>query len=178
MPVASSLCLAVVVLLAACSAAPAPEPVARLARAPAPALAPAPARNPRAPVVVAVEVVSGAPIAGTRMTLHARVDRRAPWTGPIAVEFRLPAGVRRTAGTGATVVSGTADGPDVEIELATVPSDDLVVAASSTMVGAGFHAEARYRFGRPEPVITGPARTGPSTQVNGVDLGPSIPMQP
>lgn len=149
-------------LLAACSAS---------ARAPAPA----PAR-PTAPVILSVEVVSGEPIPGARLALRARLTQQGVWPYPIAVEWKVPDGARLVTGSVASVVA-EGEPQVVELDLARVPAEDLVVTASSRGPDAGFTAKASYRFGRPDPgPRRGPDKTGPSTQVNGHDLGPSVPM--
>ena len=49
--------------------------------------------------------------------------------------------------------------------------------ATSQTEAAGFHAEARYRFGRPEPLNVGPDKSGPSVQTpGGVDVGSPVDM--
>ena len=132
--------------------------------------------NPRAPAVVRVALVEGEPTAGRRITLRADLEMRGPWPYPVALEWRVPPGARLVSGTMASVVDGA--GPaTVELELGAVPAEDLVVVAESRGPDAGFHAEARYRFGRPDPAPpSGPEKTGPSTTINGHDLGPSVPM--
>ncbi len=149
-------------LLAACSSA---------AQAP-----PEPAHRPSAPVLLSVEVVSGEPVAGGRLELRAHLEHQGPWPYPIAVEWQLPAGVLLVSGSPASVVA-PGEPSVVAVDLARVPAEDLVVTASSRGPNAGFHAKASYRFGRPEPAPRqGPEKTGPSTEVNGHDLGPSVPM--
>jgi hypothetical protein len=140
------------------------------------ASAPEPRTSPAVPVLLSVEVVSGEPRAGARMTLRARLDQQGHWPYPVAVEWEVPPGVIFAAGAQAAVV-GPGEPQVVEIELAEVPDQDLVVTASSTGPGAGFHARAVYRFGRAAPPPwSGPEKTGPSPTLNGHDLGPSVPM--
>src|SRR5262249_53176705 len=102
-------------------------------------------RNPQAPVTLTVGAVSGEPLPAGRVDLHAELRRNGPWPYPIAVEWRLPQGVRAASGPQAVVAE---DGADLGLDLAIVPSEDLVVAAESRGPAGGFHAEARYRFGR------------------------------
>jgi hypothetical protein len=129
-------------------------------------------RNPQAPVTLAVGAASGSPLAGGHVDLRAELRRQGPWPYPIAVEWRLPQGLRATSGAQATVAE---DGADLGLDLAIVPADDVVVAADSRGPAGGFHAEARYRFGRPEPPPNpGPERLGPETSVNGHELGASV----
>lgn len=127
---------------------------------------------PRAPATLALEVVSGEPLPGTRMELRARLDKHGVWDAPVTMDVRVPAGARLLR---QSAVSGEST---FEIELTTVPVEDLVVVADSQTEGAGFHAEARYRFGRPEPVKSGPAREGDSvTTPAGADLGQPVKMK-
>lgn len=140
--------------------------------------APPPPPTDRAapPVTVTVEVMTGVPVVGSRMTLRGRIDRHAEWRAPIAAHFELPRGaVLRGGVTEAMVASGTGD-LEIEIELDTLPKDDLVFSADSRTSSSGFHAVATYRFGRPEPLQPDPPKTGPSSNLNGVDLGPSVSM--
>jgi hypothetical protein len=151
--------------------------VALAACAGAPAAAPPGSSAPRAPVTVAIDVEEGEPVAGARMAFRARVQMHGAWSAPIAVEFHVPRGALIAAGAPQAVVGAGGDGPRLELELLEVPAEDLVLVARSTAEGAGFHAEARYRFGRPAPVKRGPDRPGPSLRSpTGADLGPPVPM--
>lgn len=127
---------------------------------------------PRAPATLAVEVVSGEPLPGTRMELRATLARHGVWDAPVTLDVRVPPGARLV---GRSAVEG---GTTFEVELVSVPVEDLVVTADSQTAGAGFHAEARYRFGRPEPVKSGPRRDGEHvTTPGGADLGQPVPMK-
>jgi hypothetical protein len=146
-------------ILAACAAATPP---------------PTPHGSPTAPVTVHLDVAAGEPHAGGRMAFRARVERHGVWDAPIAVEFRVPVGASVVGGvTRGTVSEGGA--PELELLLERVPEGDLVLVASSQTEAAGFHAEARYRFGRPEPLPLGPDKSGPPiVGPNGADLGPPV----
>lgn len=61
------------------------------------------------------------------------------------------------------------------LALVTVPAADLTLVADAQGTGWGAHAEAPYRFGRPEPTPQGPAAAGPNIIVGGIDLGPAVP---
>jgi hypothetical protein len=155
-------------VLAACSAG-----------SPAPVAAPPPSEAPTVPVTVAIDVLDGQPLAGGRMEFRARIVRHGVWTAPISVEFVVPRGAAVVGGrTQSVVASVTDEAPSLELQLAEVPADDLLLVARSETEAAGFTAKARYRFGRPDPVKTGPAKTGPRlTTPGGVDLGPAVPMK-
>lgn len=131
---------------------------------------------PTVPITVAIDVVDGQPAAGARMGFRARIERHGVWTAPISVEFTVPAGAVVVGGQTQTVVA-EGEAPTLELQLAEVPSDDLLLVARSTTEGAGFTAKARYRFGRPDPIRTGPDKTGPHlTSPTGADLGSSVPI--
>jgi hypothetical protein len=164
-----SLRLIALFLLGCSASAPAPT-------APRGAEVPQARTNPTAPVVASIEVVEGEPLAGTRLKLRANLAQQGHWPYPVAVEWTLPRGVFLVGGSQASVVA-LGEPQVIELELAAIPAEDLVVTASSTGPDAGFHARAVYRFGRPEPAPEGgPDRTGPATHMNGHDLGPSVPM--
>jgi hypothetical protein len=155
--------LPLVAALAACSASSPPPPPASQA--------------PTVPVTVAIDVTDGEPAAGARMAFRARIERHGVWTAPISVEFEVPRGAVVVAGQTRGVVTEGGDAPAIELQLADVPSEDLVLVARSSTEGAGFTAKAHYRFGRPEPVKTGPDKSGPHlTSPTGADLGPAVPM--
>jgi hypothetical protein len=177
----------VAVVMAACAGgARPPQPEA----SPPPPSEPGPAvgrDGPQTPVTVTVEAVSGAPAAGGRVLLRAHVIRHGAWAAPIAVDFRLPAGVTPASGAlAATHVALPADATpgegtvDLEIAIggAAVPVDDVVVIAESQVAGGGFHAEARYRFGRAAPKANATPPSGPDVRSSKGDLGPATPLKP
>lgn len=138
---------------------------------------PAATRAPRAPATVAIDVVDGEPLPGTRLTLRARVDKQGSWDAPITIDWQVPPGARLVGGASRAILSG--DAADVTLELQALPAEDVVVVASSQTEAAGFHAEARYRFGRPAPVKAAPPRDGETvTTPSGVDLGAPVPVKP
>ena len=146
------------------------------AAAPAPAPAPAVQHNPMAPVTARIEVVGGEPGPGERMLFRAHLDKNGAWDTPIAVEFQVPVGASVVSGVEYGTVSGS-ETPELELMLERVPEGDLVLVASSQPEAAGFHAEARYRFGRAEPVKAAPDKSGPPmTGPNGADLGSPVDM--
>jgi hypothetical protein len=65
---------------------------------------------------------------------------------------------------------------DFAFRIDRVPADDLVAIVDSQSAGGGVHAEKRFRFGRPDPVLQVPRKTGPSLKIGGRDYGPSVLM--
>jgi hypothetical protein len=138
--------------------------------------APVVQHNPMAPVTARIEVVGGEPGPGEHMRFRAHLDKHGTWDAPIAVEFRVPVGASVVGGVERGTVSG-GETPELELMLDRVPDGDLVLVASSQTEAAGFHAEARYRFGRAAPVKSGPDKSGPPmTGPNGADLGSPVDM--
>jgi hypothetical protein len=153
-----------------CAGTPAPSvDVATdpLVHYPYPSTSPLCSLAPRPPVTVRLDVLRGKPALGSRMSLRASVVRNDPWPFPISLSFQAPSNAAASARL-------SADTADLELDLTTVPTDDLVVVAESRSRAAGFRAEARYRFGRPEPVASAPRRSGPSMHLGALDLGPPI----
>lgn len=114
---------------------------------------------PRPPATLHLERTYGEPAPGRRLGLRAQLRRADAWPHPVTIAIETPAGptiLRRVVG---------ADVADVDLQLADVPAEDLVVIAASRGPGGGFHAEARYRFGRPEPVRMAPRRAGPRLKI-------------
>jgi hypothetical protein len=179
----------VIVLLSACAAgARAPEPAPTAATsAPASPSAPAPtlaAGGAHTPVTVVLERVGGAPTAGGQVHLRAHVQRHGGWAVPITIDVVVPAGAvaaRRGAARRVLAADPTPGDTAIDLDLAIpagVPVDDLVVIASARVPGAGFHAEARYRFDRAAPAPVMPPRTGPSLRTGKANFGPSTPLAP
>jgi len=140
-----------------------------------------PEEGPRAPLIATWEVVSGEPADGATMVLHLRLERTGRWPMPVNVGIGVPEGVRVVRGDAQTTLAANPE-PGVavlefEITIDRVPQDDLVAVVDSRTEGAGFHAEPRYRFGRPEPEVQVPVRDGPHVQIGGHDLGPSIRVE-
>jgi hypothetical protein len=148
-------------------------------REPQPPQPPQPPQAPSVPVTAAIDVVDGAPARGARMVFRARLDRHGVWNAPISVEFVVPRGAVVVGGkTQALVANETDAPPTIELMLAEVPAEDLLLVARSQVEGAGFTAKVSYAFGRPTPPKTGPDKSGPSlTSPTGVDLGPSVQIK-
>lgn len=158
--------LVVFVLVSACS-------VSR------PASAPVVSQRAEAPVVVSWVVKSAE--AG-RVSLVARVDRRAPLAVPLKVSVVVPANVKVVSGQTAFELPASREAEVTErsfvFSFDQVPSEDLRLVAEVHEESFGLHAEDVYRFGRPAPVVEGPQRSGPSIQVGGHDLGQGVPLNP
>lgn len=136
--------------------------------------------GPQAPVVVSLEVVSGKPEPGATLQLRARVHA-AGWRLPINMDLDLPAGATLVRGKRQVTLTRSSPGRadelvDFTIQLGQVPLADVVVVADSHSSKGGVHAEATYRFGRPEPVPAAPAKTGPELSTPRARFGPSTPI--
>ena len=141
---------------------------------PYPSLGPVcPSQAPAPPATLHMELVDGAPLPGAHVHLRAVLTRDPTWSFPVSLTFQTPAGadVANVAG-----LSGvTVDQSDLELDLSDVPASDVIAVAISRSTRAGFHAEARYRFGRPEPLGRIPVRRGPRLHLGNMDLGEPIP---
>jgi hypothetical protein len=132
---------------------------------------------PRAPLQVRWNVLSDA---GGRLKVEAVIERRSALRSPVTVMVEVPAGLQLVSGQ--TTLEVPADAPAgasslaLEFSYTSTPLADLVLVADLAGARMGVHAVASYRFGRPEPTQARPAPTGPSLQVGGRDLGPSIPL--
>jgi len=140
----------------------------------------APRDGARVPVTVSLEVVQGAPKAGGHLVLRAHVTRHGAWRGPIAVSFQLPSGATLSKGAlhhqlAASNAAGE-DTRELELAIGAVPAGDVVVIAESKLPGGGFHAEARYRFGRVAAAPTAPRTDGPHLRTPRGDLGASVSL--
>lgn len=127
---------------------------------------------PSPPATLGVELVDGRPVAGGHIRLRAHLTVDPTWPFPVSFSFQPPsrASVTRVQGIAATIGSA----PEIELDLADVPDGDLVAVADSQGKAGGFHAEARYRFGRPAPLGRVPLRTGPSLHLGSLELGAPI----
>ncbi len=122
---------------------------------------------PRPPVTLRLDVLGGQPALGARMSLRASLVRNDPWPFPVRFSYEAPSNATASARL-------SADGADLDLDLTTVPVDDLVVVAESRSPAAGFTAMARYRFGRPATAPSAPRRSGPSLRLGPVELGAPI----
>jgi hypothetical protein len=133
-------------------------------------------RSPGPPATLRVEKVSGELARGAHVALRATLQRTGPWSMPVSFSFQVPspAIVTRAAGAAPTWPTDS-DSAELELDLAEVPEGDAVLVADSRSPAAGFHAEARYRFGRPEPIPRAPRTVGPRLRLGPLDLGSAIP---
>lgn len=153
---------------------------ASTAPAPQPPAAPEPVSNDiQAPIRVRVTADEGALRKGATLPVQWSVERLADLGFELDVSVRIPAGVKASGELAARVPSavGMTTGM-VRLELpGGPPADDLVVIVSGRHASAGYHAEAPYRFGRPEPVDSGPEKQGPDVRSGDVRLGPGVLMK-
>jgi hypothetical protein len=139
--------------------------------------------GPQAPVTVAIDVMKGAPAAGSTIALRAHVSHAPTWSAPLDFEIKLPPGVSLTSGMQHFMLTPSpgqdVDDVDFEIQLPEdIPLADIVVVAAYQSKEAGVRAEGRYRFGRPPPMPLMPDRSGPEIVTNKGSLGRSVPLQP
>ena len=97
----------------------------------------------------------------------------------LVVEALPPAGVQVIEPAGGRLVLPPPTAPGTEqvavtIDFGDIPAEDLVVRVSGGEVDWGFHAEPRYRFGRPKPTIPTITFEGPSLTFQGHNLKPTI----
>jgi hypothetical protein len=157
---------------------PAADPPPAVASSDGPAAA---AESPRSPLRATIALRDGQPAPGATLVLEAAVERTGRWVLPVEVRVVVPSGARLASGPEAwTVPGGETPGTDVReivIELSSLPQQDLRLVIDSQGEAAGVHAEAAYRFGRPEPTVEPPARDGPAVRLGERDLGRSVPLR-
>ena len=159
---------------AAAAAAPSAEapPTAHLAAAPS-------VHQPqRAPLVLAV---SGAgPLAtGSDLDLKILIDRTTG-ADPTQLSVTLPPGADLVSGSLAETITDAAPHLErvIRIHLPSgIPASDVQVTAQTSGVGYGAHAAASFRFGRADPLLAQPVRTGAPLMVGGKSLGRAIPIK-
>lgn len=140
----------------------------------------------RAPVVVAWVENSRADTSPQSVertyVLVARVSQPGALSMPLRVDVDVPTGVTLVRGTRHYLVQPAPPGAmhetTFELRAAAPPAQDLVLVADAQGERSGVHAEARYRFGRPEPVAIAPTRGGADIVVHGVHLGQGVTMTP
>jgi hypothetical protein len=178
----------VAALMVGCTAASAPAPVGLAPSSTAPSTRPVAStvqRDVRAPVFVSwVEHDARTHALGTpgRYVLSARVEQPGSLGLPLNVRVLLPAGVTLVRGPSHWVVQpgppGTVHDTVIELLASTAPTDDLVLVADVQGEHAGIHAEARYRFGRPEPQVAQPPLAPTDLVVGGHNFGRPVQMHP
>jgi hypothetical protein len=150
-------------------------------RYPYPSQSPLCRNAPGSPATLTVRPMGTPATIGGPLRLHAEVVRHGSWPYPIDLEFHLPAGITPVAGSARTrLAQATSPGvsaADLDLDVPAIPLADVVVTADSQGPGAGFHAEARYRFGRPEPSVMLPAANGPRIVTPLGDLGRAVPIR-
>jgi hypothetical protein len=136
--------------------------------------------GPRAPIRGQWEILEGQPADGSDIALLMRIVRQGDWPIPVHVHVQVPDGVEIVREPKTSVLSANFEPHEGELEMAIridrVPDQNLVMVLDSRIDGAGLHAEIPYRFGRPKPRVTVPARTGPRLIYGGYDLGRVIEL--
>jgi hypothetical protein len=162
-------------LLASCT----PEQAADLARLPA---ASEPFSTQRgAPPLRARLTGPDDVVNGQQLDLVVQLDRTAAFDQPVAATLTLPQGVRLAPGSDKGAQTFVRQAADRElrytVNVERVPSEDVVVTLDAQGVGAGYHAELRYRFGRAAPAQQAAITTGPSVRVGQRELGPAVRVE-
>ncbi len=162
---------------------PSAEPICEAGGSTAPPAAAPPAGHPErhgvAPPLV-LELVGPAVVKPhATVTLVAHITRAAGVTAPLVIDVTLPAGTRLVGGKDHEIVQSAERVVTrvFEIAIDAVPSDDVQVLASSGAATWGARALRAYRFGRAEPQLAPPVRTGPELQRGSVRFGRPIPLR-
>lgn len=133
-----------------------------------------------APVQIDIARPRGAPVAGGALELDVTIERRLPSTAPMVLEVEVPAGARLVEGRSVELVTDRATRVTRRLELAldSVPERDLVVRLDVQGGNFGAHAEAAYRFGRPEPKLPDVPRVARPIELYGGSLGQPVKLDP
>ncbi len=137
-----------------------------------------PQRAPASPVTLRLVADAKAPEPGSAVQVDWRVERASSFAGPLALTVRAPGGVEVAGDAEAPIpdAPGVTRGTVVLRLSGAVPRDDVAFILHGASETAGVHAEARYRFGRPEPVDAPPPRDAPSPRTGSIDPGPGVKM--
>ena len=136
-----------------------------------------PEQDVASPINARLEAPQGVPQPG-QLTITWFVEQPGSLNLPLDVSVMTPSGVTVSGDTTVTIQPGERITRGVlTVEFEVIPADDLVVVVHGAAEHAGFHAELPYRFGRPEPVVADPVRSGPALRIGGRDLGQTIPAQ-
>lgn len=131
--------------------------------------------NPRVPVSVAWDAAT---LEQDRVRLTARIDRRVELIEPLEVSIRVPEGARLVKGEERFFVPAGAPvevlALPIEVAFEKIPEGDLILVADVQTRAYGVHAEAVYRFGRPEPTGPRPTPSGPAIEIGGRKIGKAI----
>ena len=168
-----------------CTVAPRPAPPPP----PAPNAAPPRAAHDIGAPVLVSWIVREEPATASRQggapghyLLSARVAQPGYLGLPLQVSVELPPGVSLVRGPARWIVQpaapGTVNETVLEVLAPVAPADDLVLVADAQGEHAGVHAEARYRFGRPEPRPPSPPLTPSDIVIHGHNLGRAVQMSP
>ncbi len=174
-------------ILASCTGPTEPTSHATVATAETPSAAALPPHAPatpgarqqpqRAPLVLSVSG-TGPMATGTDLDLKIALDRTA--TDPTQLNVTLPPGADLVSGSLAETITDTATHVErvLRIHLPNgVPPSDVQVTAQTSGVGYGARAAASFRFGRADPLLAQPVRTGAPLMVGGKSLGQPIPVK-
>lgn len=117
---------------------------------------------------------------GSRLALTAHIARVTAVPVPLAVSLTLPQGVTLVRGEPTLMLRPNAQADawsaGYEFEVAPGAVGDLVLHADGDTKGMGYHLHSEFHFG-PEAVAPAAVKAdGPALQINGRDLGPSVPL--
>lgn len=114
----------------------------------------------------------------TEAQLVARVFVNASADLPVAVTLSLPPGITLRSGRARFTLPSLRAGTTVEerytIVYAAEPAEPVVLQAHAAGEDFGFHAEARWRFGRPEAPAVRATADGARFVLGRHDFGPSV----
>lgn len=113
--------------------------------------------------------------------LVARIERRAFFQVPLAVELEVPKGIEVTGARAFTIPPAT--GPDVfeqryVVQASGATSQSLVLVVAGAAEGFGYHARVPWTFGREPAPVPQPAGDGPNIKAGAHDFGRAVPMTP
>ncbi len=130
------------------------------------------------PVRVTFEPVS---ISAHEAVALAKVERVRDLDLPFTQKLVLPAGVTLKEGRPELTLLPNTEAVTVTeryvFTFDAVPTDDALLLVDGETGAMGFHFKLPYRFGRPEPLETPPAATGPGLQRGDQKFGPSVPLK-
>jgi hypothetical protein len=112
------------------------------------------------------------------LTLRVSIDRAT--RDPLDLRLVLPPGATLVSGAAAERIDETSGHIErtLIIHLANgVPAEDVHLSVDTGGTDYGAHANAAYRFGRAEPTLPQPPRTGSQVKVQGKTLGTPIPLK-